>query len=202
MSDWQGSREYQKYLLGRYSKAEAMRRYQNRRAEESIKAQEDCDKCMVEYGPAFVCLPCAEICYEEEERKGERCVCAASLSCMFYGGLATIISSTCLKSSTGLSFGIPVLVIGTLCGMGMCALERGCCQGCCTEDQEPTSSTADTTANLDAAKVTQPGPSTSAISTQPQASQTSPSSSSSCSDSDSESEGSSFSEKKEAGTGI
>lgn len=95
-----------------------------------------------------------------------------------------------------------MLVIGTLCGMGMCAIELGCCQGCCTEAQEPTTSTADTTAKLDAAKVSQPGPSTSAISTQPQASQTSSSSSSSCSDSDSESERSSFSEKKETGTGI
>lgn len=169
MSDWQSSREYQKFLHGWLSRGDAIKRFEERRARESIKAQEDCDNCMAEYGPVIVCWPCAGTCFEEEERKGERCGCAASLSGMFYGGLTTIVSSTCLKSATGLKLGIPVLVIGTLCGMGLCARDLGYCQGCCTESQE-----SDTNLNAisDAATVTQPGPTnTAAISTQPQPSQ-------------------------------
>ena len=159
MPDWRQSPEYERYLWGSYSRDESYRRYIDRTAKESLEAREKADKCMAEYGPAVFCWPCAGICFEEEELKGERYGCAASLSCMFYGGMTTYISSTCAKSSAGLALGIPVLVIGTLCGMGMCARSLGCCQDCCKDAQYSSLSTART--------VTQPGLDTSVVTTQP-----------------------------------
>ena len=155
MSDWRHSPEYKQFQLGKYSESTAKLKYQERTA----RQREQCDKCMAECGPVVVCWPCAGICFEEEELKGERYGCAASLSCMFYGGMTTYISSTCAKSSAGLALGIPVLVIGTLCGMGMCARSLGCCQDCCKDAQYSSLSTAPT--------VTQPGLDTSVVTTQP-----------------------------------
>ena len=125
MSDWELIEEYQDYLSGRISKREWKGKYHKRK--EKLEARKECKKCTRGCAPWLLCWPCAGLCFEEEEWKCQRRGCAASLSGVFYGGITTALSSDAFYSSPfGLKCGITMLVIGCLCGLGLCAYKFDC----------------------------------------------------------------------------
>ncbi len=120
-----GDKYYNEYLLGHMSRSESEKRkreerirYRNETSNENIKMIMGC----------LLCCPCAEFCFNE--KNGGKESFAASLSCMVYGTLTTVLSSGVCdvhgvpKSSTGLGCGITGLVLGTCCSLGLCAFRH------------------------------------------------------------------------------
>ena len=93
-------------------------------------------KCLKVLAQGTFCCPCAGFFFTAEDDPCKKWFCATSLSGVLYGGITTLLSSGAVfkRCALGLQVGIPILVVGSLCAIGLCTCKIEMCECCDDED--------------------------------------------------------------------
>ena len=93
-------------------------------------------KCLKVLAQGTFCCPCAGFFFTAEDDPCKKWFCATSLSGVLYGGITTLLSSGAVfkRCALGLQVGIPILVAGSLCAIGLCACKIEMCAECCEDE--------------------------------------------------------------------
>ncbi|GFZ80869.1 hypothetical protein RLOatenuis_1980 [Rickettsiales bacterium] len=103
--------------------------------QEEAKRQEQCGSCLLQGARAAVCIPCADLCYNPQEKKRERNLAASLQATGFYGIITTILGATATKSTAAVAFGATTTAVsGTIATIWCCIAKRR--DGCSAPDSD------------------------------------------------------------------
>lgn len=123
------------YRYGFISKDQYLRELRKER-----QRQEKFNKYCTEITLCLLCCSAASICFDKEDEKSKKYFCGGSMSGVTYGALTTALSAGACdvrKSTTCLKIGITALVLGTLCGLGLCVCEHYCKEDAIPSPDDP-----------------------------------------------------------------